>query len=60
MDDAEREALKREWRELDDKIQAAYWRFCRCAKAPPPIVAVGRQVYARRAEIERALHGREL
>lgn len=22
-----------------DAIDAAYWRFCRCQKAPPPVVA---------------------
>lgn len=47
----EHDALLLEKRQLDDEINAAYWRFCRCANAKPPILVVPK-AYARRREVE--------
>lgn len=56
MTPGELEALKKEWQACDDEIQAAYWRFCRMARAKPPSM-VCPQAYVRRAEIDLLLRG---
>lgn len=45
------EALRAAWHAANDAIDAAYWRFCRQARALPPVLAVP-EAYARRAAIE--------
>lgn len=44
------------WRKADAEIAAAYWRFCRCARADPPIL-VCPDAHRRLKEAERYLHG---
>ena len=34
----EEEHWQEVWRKANDKIDAAYWRFCRCVRAAPPIL----------------------
>jgi hypothetical protein len=46
--------LREERKQCDDKIDAAYWRFCRCARALPPVMAEP-EAYRRRAEIDKIL-----
>lgn len=49
-----RESLRAELREVQARIDAAYWRFTRCARASPPVLAVP-DAYSRRTEIEALL-----
>jgi hypothetical protein len=47
-------ALRKEWHAMNDRINAAYWRFTRCARAKPPSMVEG-PAYARRTELEQML-----
>lgn len=49
-----REALRAELREVQDKIDAAYWRFTRCKRSKPPVLVVP-EAYRRRREINETL-----
>lgn len=51
----EEEHWQEVWRKANDKIDAAYWRFCRCVRAAPPIL-VCPDAYRRLKEAERYLH----
>jgi hypothetical protein len=42
------------WRKADAEIDAAYWRFCRCARAKPPVLECP-DAYQRRSEAKRNL-----
>lgn len=46
--------LRAELARVNDEIDAAYWRFCRCARALPPVLQVP-HAYRRRREIEAEL-----
>ncbi len=48
------EVLAAERTRAHDAIEAAYWRFTRQAKAPPPVLAVP-WAYPLRAEMDRRL-----
>lgn len=52
--DARLAALRVERAQLTDTINAAYWRFTRCARAKPPSLVVP-EAYARRAEVDREI-----
>lgn len=52
----EEEHWQEVWRKANDEIDAAYWRFCRCARADPPM-SVCPDAYRRLHEAERYLHG---
>jgi hypothetical protein len=56
LDEETRAALEKELREVEDKIDAAYWKFSRQARAKPPVLVVP-EAYERRNEI-RALLGK--
>ncbi|MGP1680859.1 MAG: beta barrel domain-containing protein [Giesbergeria sp.] len=43
------------WRKADAEIDAAYWRFCRCARALPPILQCP-DAHRRRNEAEQYLN----
>lgn len=43
--------INSELAEVKAKIDAAYWRFCRCARAKPPSLAEP-DAYKRRKELE--------
>lgn len=47
-------ALQQELAECEARIDAAYWRFTRCARALPPILVVP-EAYRRRNEIRALL-----
>jgi len=51
---SEREALLAQQRDAQAEIDAAYWRFTRCAKGVPPSSAVP-DAYRRRKEAKDAL-----
>src|SRR5690606_38751788 len=42
------------WRRANDEIDAAYWRFCRCARTKPPVLECP-DAYRRRSEAQRNL-----
>ncbi len=46
--------VEAEFREVDDQRHALYWRFTRCANAPPVPAAVTRRWYALEVELREA------
>lgn len=50
MTEAEKRALEEELARISARIEAAYWRFTRQARALPPVLAVP-GAYVRRREI---------
>jgi len=51
--------LLEELRRAEADIDAAYWRFCRCARAKPPVLEVP-AAYQRRTECRREASIRRL
>lgn len=50
----ERTLLRAELLSVNAQIDAAYWLFCRCKRAKPPVLVVP-EAYRRRTAIERRL-----
>ena len=46
--------IRNELQKVEDAIDAAYWRFCRCARADPP----AHELYVKRNELRTQLRRR--